>query len=54
MNNPSKPESICCQEFDPVPWDNKIFEWRNKNFLKDSVCTFFYMPLTFGKVMKIK
>jgi len=44
--------SNCCPEFNPVPWDDKIFEWENKRFIKDRVCTFFFMPMNFGKVMK--
>ena len=44
--------SECCPEFNPLPWDNKYFEWDNKKFIKDKVCTFFYMPINFGKVMK--
>ena len=39
----TKPE--CCPEFDPIPWDDKFFEWENKKFIKDSVLTIFYMPM---------
>lgn len=42
----------CCPEFNPAPWDDKIVEWDNKKFIKDHVCTLFYMPMNFGKVMK--
>ena len=42
----------CCPEFDPAPWDDKIFEWDNKKFIKDKVFTLFYMPINFGSVMK--
>jgi len=42
----------CCPEFDPIPWDDKTFEWKNKLFIKDKVFTFFYMPINFGGVMK--
>jgi hypothetical protein len=41
----------CCPPFDPAPWDGKIHEWDNKLFVKQKVCTFFFMPLNFGKVM---
>lgn len=44
-------EEICCQKFDPAPWDEKTFEWINKKFIKDKVFTLFYMPLTFGSAM---
>jgi hypothetical protein len=44
--------SECCPKFDPVPWDDKIFEWDNKRFIKDKVFTLFYIPLNFGSVMR--
>jgi hypothetical protein len=51
-----KPESetmsTCCPEFDPAQWNDKIFEWDNKKFIKDYVCTILYIPINFGKVMK--
>lgn len=42
----------CCPKFDPVPWDDKTFEWSNKKFIKDKVLTLFYIPINFGGVMK--
>lgn len=48
----TKDETICCPKFDPAPWNDKVFEWDNKKFIKDKVCTFFYMPLNFGAAMK--
>jgi hypothetical protein len=47
-----KEEPECCPPFDPVPWDDKIIEWKDKKFIKEKVCTFFFMPLNFGAVMK--
>jgi len=41
----------CCPKFDPQPWDEKIYEWKEKKFIKDKVYTFFYIPLNFGSVM---
>lgn len=52
MNSSSELNAICCPEFDPIPWDDQTFEWKDKRFIKDKVCTFFYMPMNFGKVMK--
>ena len=52
MTQSTEKDPVCCPEFDPAPWDDKLFEWTNKLFLKDHVCTLFYMPLNFGKVMK--
>jgi len=45
-------QDICCPKFDPAPWDEKTFEWKDKRFVKDKVRTFFHMPLNFGAVMK--
>lgn len=45
-------QSECCPRFDPTSWDGKTFEWNNKQFIKDHVFTFMYMPLNFGAVMK--
>lgn len=50
MNTPN--EAICCPQLDPTLWDDKQFEWNNKQFIKDKICTLFFMPLNFGKVMK--
>jgi hypothetical protein len=48
MNN----EDVCCPRFDPIHWDEKLFGWNNKKFIKTKVHTFLYMPLNFGRVMK--
>lgn len=45
-------KNICCPEFDPAPWDGKVFEWKDKKFIRSSVFTFFYMPVNFGGVIK--
>jgi len=50
MKKQSKQE-VCCPKFDPKPWDEKIFEWKGKKFIKGSVFTFFYMPINFGPVI---
>jgi hypothetical protein len=52
MTNETKPNPECCPEFDPVKWDDKINVWEYKKFVHESVCTFFYMPLNFGRIMK--
>lgn len=52
MTTTAEPDTICCPEFDPAPWDDKILEWENKKFIKDKVFTLFFMPLNFSKVMK--
>jgi hypothetical protein len=52
MTTQTDPNSICCPKFDPILWEDKVFEWDNKKFIKDRVFTFFYMPVNFSKVMK--
>ncbi len=44
-------EEECCPKFNPKKWENKIFNWKNKRFIKDKVLTFFYIPLNFGRVI---
>ena len=41
----------CCPKFNPRLWDGKVFNWKKKKFVKDSVFTFFYIPMNFGKVI---
>ena len=45
-------EDVCCPPFDPTLWDEKLIMWDKKQFIKDKVKTFFYMPVNFGSVMK--
>ena len=52
MKSQSELNPICCPEFDPIPWDDRTFEWKNKRFIKDKVFTLFYMPMNFSKAMK--
>lgn len=49
--NPDIKPTGCCQIFNPDPWDDKIFDWDNKKFVKGKVRTLFFMPLNFGKVI---
>jgi hypothetical protein len=52
MSTQSKSDSTCCPRFDPAPWDDKMIEWKNKNFVKDRVFTLFNVPVNFGGKMK--
>ena len=52
MTTEHQDPSICCPEFDPAPWQDKHVAWENKKFIRDKVCTLYYMPMNFGKVMK--
>jgi len=44
-------EEECCPKFNPKPWDKKIFNWKNKKFIKDKVFTIFNIPINFGSVI---
>jgi hypothetical protein len=52
MENPNVPDQECCPPFNPEPWEDKLFEWSQKKFIKARVFTLFYMPVNFGPVMK--
>ena len=52
MTTFSETNSVCCPEFNPALWDDKLLEWKNKKFIKERVFTLFYMPVNFGSVMK--
>ncbi len=52
MTTQQESSTICCPPFEPAPWVDKIFEWDQKQFIRDRVYTLFYMPLNFGKVIK--
>jgi len=41
----------CCPRFNPIPWDNQVFTWEKKRFIKDKVFTLFYVPVNFGRVI---
>jgi len=51
MNRQSQ-NNQCCPEFDPIAWDGKLLEWKDKEFIKDKVFTFFHIPVNFRSVMK--
>jgi len=36
MKTESQEEKICCPEFNPEPWDDKLLHWENKKFIKES------------------
>ena len=52
MENHQKEADICCPEFHPEAWQDKVHRWEGKKFIRDRVFTLFYMPVNFGKVMK--
>ncbi len=48
----AKEQKICCPKFDPKPWDEKEFVWKDKLFIKDEVKSFMHIPLNIGPVMQ--
>lgn len=42
MNNENKE---CCPKFNPEKWDGKTYTWDNKPFIKETIPTFFHVPL---------
>ena len=32
MAQQSTEKDICCPAFDPIHWDGKVYEWKNKKF----------------------
>ncbi len=45
-------DEICCPEFNPEQWQEKEFEWKDKNFVLTKVFTLFYIPINFGGAMR--
>jgi hypothetical protein len=45
-------QDICCPEFIPGTWDEKMIEWNDKPFISDKVFTLYYMPVNYGKAMR--
>jgi len=37
--------SECCPKFNPKKWDKKTLKWKDKPFIKESILTFFHIPL---------
>lgn len=43
---------VCCPEFDPAQWDEKIHVWKDKLFLQDEVRQFMHIPFNMSSVVK--
>ncbi len=52
MRNQNNKSTECCTLIDPALWEDKTFVWQNRKFIRTKVCTFFFMPLNFGGVMR--
>lgn len=48
----AKEQKICCPKFDPKPWDEKEFIWKDKLFIKDEVKSFMHIPINMGSIME--
>lgn len=42
---------VCCPPFDPLPWDEKLFEVSNLPMVQATTHSFLYIPLDMGRVM---
>lgn len=49
--NEQDESAVCCPVFQPEPWDKQVVTWENQRFIKASVHTIWYMPVTFGAVV---
>jgi len=45
MTHENKDSENCCPKFDPEPWNEKIHNWKDKLFIKDTVRQIFHKPL---------
>ncbi len=50
--NLDAPETDCCPKFDPAPWDEQEFTFKDKLFAKGTTFNFMHIPLTMGSMMK--
>ncbi len=51
METVNQEETGCCPRFDPIPWDEKVFVWKDKPFVKGVVHQIFHIPIDMGKVV---
>lgn len=42
--NKKTTKNECCPEFNPKKWDEKTFDWNNKQFVKETIPTLFHIP----------
>jgi hypothetical protein len=45
-------ETGCCPRFDPSPWDEREFEFRDRLFVRDRTVNFLHIPLNMGAMVK--
>jgi hypothetical protein len=44
-------ETGCCAKLDRTQWDNRVFMWKDKPFLKDHIRAVLHIPLNYGAVI---
>jgi hypothetical protein len=44
-------DEICCEPFNPSPWQEKTHVWEHKLFMCDSVRQILHIPLNMGRVI---
>ncbi len=44
-------ETGCCARLDRARWDEQMFTWKDKSFLKDHIRAILHIPLNFGSVI---
>lgn len=44
-------ETGCCARLERTQWDDRLFTWKEKPFLKDHMRSLFHVPINFGAVM---
>jgi hypothetical protein len=48
---PITQDKLCCQAFDPAPWQEKTHIWHDRLFLRDSVRQIMHIPLNMSRVI---
>ena len=45
-------ETNCCPRFDPAPWEDKQFEFKDKMFVRDTTTNFMHVPINMQSIIK--
>ena len=51
QTNYDNAETGCCARLDAAKWDERVFEWKGKPFLKDHIRALMHIPLNYGSVI---
>ncbi len=53
MSNQTIKSTVCCEPFNPKPWEDKEITWKEKIFVRDHITSFLHIPLNMGqKIIK--